>query len=128
MKTSLFAALTAALITFAAFATPAWAGDCQSVRFRFLNDTGKEIRVLDIRLQGNDGTWTENIGNERMQPDTYHTTNRRRLQHLDSGAFGNFRLYYDRRDRNGRWYEVYQDFNARRCYDGKMFTWRVTNT
>lgn len=126
MKTSLIAAFTAALIGTAAFTAPAFAGDCRGVRFQFTNDTGKEIRVLRIKIWGNDGTWTENIGNERIQPDTRHTTRARSLQKLDSGAVGDFRLYYDRRDRNGRWYEVSQDFDDRRCDDNKTFTWRVT--
>lgn len=126
MKTSLVAALTAALLTTAAFATPAFAGDCKRVQFKFTNKTGKEIKVKKIRIKGNDGTWTENIGNEKIQPNTAHTTNRRNLQKLDSGAKGDFRLYYDRKDADGRWYGVYQDFDGRRCSDEKTFTWDVT--
>ena len=64
----------------------AQAGDCTQVKFQFKNNLPVKIKVVAIRIVGNQGEWREDIGNTVIVPNYFHTTNARRLNKLDSGA------------------------------------------
>ena len=75
-----------------------YAGDCREVKFEFNNKwkvagTGVEIKVKKIAIVGNDGSWNENINNKTIQPNKKHTTNKRKLNKLDSGKSGTFTVH-----------------------------------
>lgn len=124
MKTLILA--LASLVT-VGFAAPAFAGDCKKVEFKVTNNTGALIKVRNIRIRGNDGTWTEDVGNKQIETNRHKTFGPRRLNKLDSGAKGDFTVNYDKWDAANRtWRSRSQTFSDRICTDGKTFTWRVT--
>ena len=106
----------------------AFAGDCKQVKFKFTNSTAAKVKVKNIRIQGNDGTWTENIGNHQIETNRVYTTNKRRLNKLDSGKAGKFTVNYDRWDApNNKWKGKSQTFSNQKCSDGKTFSFKLTN-
>lgn len=101
----------------------AYAGDCRNVTFTFDNNTGVEIRLESVVIVGNDGTWTENIWNHRMDAnDPPYSTNGRRMNGLDSGqAPASMTVEYDRRV-NGVWVQDSQRFTSLPvCDDGDEY-------
>lgn len=126
-------ATTIAAITLLASAATAHAGDCRQVRFNFTNAVEQsnipvDVRVLKINIDGNDGSWTENIGNKKIVGGDSHRTNKRRLNKLDSGARGDFEVIYKRRNLGSSgWTTTSQSFNDQLCWDGRTFFFSLTN-
>ena len=79
-----FGVLVATLIL--ATSGSALAGDCRDVKFSFKNNIPAKIRVVAVRIEGNDGSWRENVANAVILPTYSHVTGGRRLNRLDSGA------------------------------------------
>ncbi len=124
--TSKIVALTFAVTLLSA--GTAFAGDCRQVKFQMTNNSGAKIKVKSIYIQGNDGSWTENIGNKQIDSGKVYTTGQRKLNELDSGKTGDFKLNYDRWDaNNNKWQTKFQKYTGRKCTDGETFTWKVTN-
>lgn len=105
----------------------AFAGDCKGVKFKFTNSTGAKVKVKSIYINGNDGSWTENIGNKQIETNKSYTTNKRRLNKLDSGKSGTFTVKYDRYDApNKKWYAKSQKWSNQKCSDNKPFSFKLT--
>lgn len=125
MKT-LITTLAALTLLTAGFSAPAFAGDCKQVRFKICNESGTVINAQSFRIRGNDGTWTENIGNKRIEDSVCHTTAKRRLNQLDSGHRGRFTLNYKRLDRRtGVWKDRTLTRSRVMCRDGKTIAFTV---
>ena len=108
--------------------TAALAGDCKGVKFKFTNNTGAKVKVTKIDIKGNDGSWTENIGNKQIMEGKKYTTNKRRLNKLDSGKKGDFTVKYDRwKGVDNKWYGKSQKFSGKKCNDDKTFKFTLTN-
>ena len=108
--------------------TAAFAGDCRQVKFQFTNNTGAKVKVKKIDIKGNDGSWTENIGNEQILMGKKYTTKNRKLNKLDSGKKGDFTVKYDRWSAgNNKWTGKSQKFSGKKCNDGKTFKFTLTN-
>lgn len=127
MKTSLLCAC-AGLLVASALSAPAMAGDCREVKFRFTNVTGAEIKVRKLDAVGNDGSWTEDINNKKIDNNTSYTTDKRRLNKLDSGSEGDFTVVYDELNgATGDWLkDRKQAFENLECWDGRVFGFTIT--
>ena len=121
---------TAAAVLAAALGTSAasYAGDCKQVKFKFTNkvkvaNTNVEIKVKKIYITGNDGSWNEDISNKVIAPTKTYTTNKRKLNKLDSGKKGTFKVYYDRRQIGPGWVAETQTFSGKpACTDGRTYS------
>lgn len=110
-----------------------FAGDCRGVKFRFVNsvqvaDTAVQIKVKKIVASGNDGNWTENISNKRISGGSSYTTNKRKLNKLDSGSRGTFTVHYDRRQIGPGWAPATQTFSNLLCSDNTTFSFQLSNS
>jgi len=106
----------------------AHAGDCKDVTLRFINSTGDTIRIENVVIDGNDGTWTEKIWNHRMEPgDPSHSTNPRRMNKLDSGqAPDSMTVEFDRLI-NNVWVQDSQRFTSQpECEDDDTYSMTLT--
>jgi len=61
------------------------AADCKDVSFKIQNNTGDKIKLKRLRIYGNKGHWDENIRDKVLKPGESFTTNKRRMNKLDSG-------------------------------------------
>jgi hypothetical protein len=123
-RLSLFVA-AAVLLSFAGAAD---AGDCRNVKFHFKNEAGSKIKVRNVEIGGNDGTWTEDIGNEQILTNSHYTTNGRTLNKLDSGETPSFMtVHYDKWSAaNNAWLDRSQRFTDRqRCDDGDTYNFVI---
>jgi len=110
-----------------------YAGDCKQVKFQFTNNVvyaneAVDIKIKKIAASGNDGSWTENISNKVVGGNKSYTTDKRRLNKLDSGKRGDFVVHYERRKLGPGWTSVTQAFNNKKCWDGKTFTFTLNNS
>lgn len=124
--TAAFSLVVWSLASFVSISDAA-AGDCRQVRFQITNGFASRIRILSVRVVGNDGTWLENIGNKTVYAGSSHTTNRRRMNKLDSGQTGTFTVNFKVWDAaNSRWaFPALPDATlSRRCDDGDVI--RIT--
>jgi len=113
------------------FATslPALAGDCNKVKFQFSNNTGAAIVVKSIDIDGNDGSWTENIKNKEIKSTRKHTTNKRRLNKLDSGQKAVWGINYDwLKAETNSWIPVKQVFRLYECNDNITMRFDLTSS
>ena len=106
------------------------AGDCKSVKFKIKNSTAAAIKARGVDINGNDGTWTEDIANRTIDPSKTETTNGRRLNKLDSGKVpGAMTLVYDKRNANvqGGWEKNKRIpvSNKVACSDGMTYNFTV---
>lgn len=109
------------------FSGAAFAGDCKDVKFKFTNKTAAKVKVKSISIKGNDGSWTENIDNRQIDTNRNYTTNKRRLNKLDSGKKGTFTVNFERWDApNNKWRDKSQTFSNQSCADGKTFSFTLT--
>lgn len=109
-------------ITGLALTSPAFAGDCKNVTFKLDNKHSSKVKVKNIGIRGNDGSWTENIGNKEINTNGSHTTGKQDLQKLDSGKKGDFTVNYELWDSaNARWMDRSKTFSDRMCNDNKRF-------
>ena len=126
MRTT-FKALSIAAATAVALlgAGAAHAGDCKQVSFKFQNNTGSKIKVKSVEIKGNDGTWTEDIANKEINTNNSYTTDKRRMNKLDSGeAPGYMTVKYDAWDAaNGKWNKNknLKFTNRKKCADGHQY-------
>lgn len=126
MKIFIATATTLGLLMGFGIGNEAFAGDCRQVKFSFTNKTASRIKVKKIEIKGNDGSWTENIANKTIDTNKSYTTNKRRLNKLDSGKKGNFKVLYDSWDgANSKWRSRSKSFNGQMCSDGKTFRFRI---
>jgi hypothetical protein len=117
-----------ALVALSLSGESAHAGDCTGVRFTFINKTGTTIRIQSATIKGNDGTWTEDFLPTTLQNNASHTTARRRLNKLDSGATGDFTINYAIDPGfNTRVKVATQTFAGLRCTDDITYTFTLTN-
>ncbi len=117
LSTAIVGAMASAIVV--SSASTASAGDCRQVRFQIINESDSRIRVNHVRIVGNDGTWNENLRNRRINAGQSWTSDRRRLNRLDSGATGRFTLRYDFLNAaDGRWYDAQAPMVTERCDDG----------
>ena len=120
-RLSLFVA-AAVLLSFAGAAD---AGDCRNVKFHFHNELSSKIKVRGVVIDGNDGTWTEDISNQEINTNSHYTTNGRTLNKLDSGATPSYMtVNYDKWDAaTGGWLtdktKRFDDRTA--CSDNKTY-------
>lgn len=92
-------------------------------------DTNVEIKVKKIYITGNDGSWTEDISNKVIGPGKTYTTNKRRLNKLDSGKKGTFKVYYDRRQIGPGWVSETQTFTDKPvCSDGQTYVFWLNHS
>lgn len=113
--------------------TTSFAGDCKQVKFKFTNKVvfateNVDVKIKKIVASGNDGNWTENISNKVVGGNKSYTTGKRRLNKLDSGKRGDFTVHYERRKIGPGWASKTQSFNNKKCWDGKTFTFTLTNS
>lgn len=112
-------------LAFLASAGSAHAGDCKSVKFWFKNSFSSKIKVLNVEVAGNDGTWTEDISNKEILTNGTHTTDARTMNKLDSGMTPAWmKVKYDKWDSaNGRWNSnLTKTFTNRvACSDGHTY-------
>lgn len=102
----------------------AFAGDCRNVKQKFYNEGSTRINVKKVEIDGNDGTWTEDIANRIIEAGGDDITNGRRFNKLDSGhAPGYMRVIFDRWEpQNNRWVEKKKKVvGLQECYDGKTY-------
>ena len=101
-RLSLVAAAAAFLLSVTGVAQ---AGDCRNVKFHFHNEMSSKIKVRGVEIDGNDGTWTEDISNQEVNTNGHYTTNGRTLNQLDSGSTPAYMtVNYDKWDApNGQW-------------------------
>ena len=109
-----------------------YAGDCREVKFEFNNKwkvagTGVEIKVKKIAIVGNDGSWNENINNKTIQPNKKHTTNKRKLNKLDSGKSGTFTVHFDHRKIGPGWQSATHGPFTMHCTDGKTLRFTIAS-
>ncbi len=118
---SIAAATTVALLS----AGAAHAGDCKQVSFKFQNNMSSKIKVKSVKIAGNDGTWTEDISNKEINTNSSYTTNKRRMNKLDSGATPSYMtVNYDSWDAaNGKWNKNKSKkfTNRKACSDGHQY-------
>jgi hypothetical protein len=115
----------AALVSFAGLAD---AGDCQNVKFHFKNESGAKIKVRNVEIGGNDGTWTEDISNQQILTNQHYTTNGRTLNQLDSGEKPSFMtVHYDKWSANNNaWLSHDKRFTDRKqCDDGDTYNFVI---
>lgn len=123
-RISLFVA-AAVLVSFAGAAE---AGPCKNVKLHFKNEAGAKIRVRNVEIGGNDGTWTEDIANQQILTNHHYTTNGRTLNQLDSGEKPSFMtVHYDKwSPNNNTWLERDQRFtNRKQCDDGDTYNFVI---
>jgi hypothetical protein len=96
MKITLFR--LAVMVVISVLTLPVMAGDCLGVRFSFTNHYWYPVKVKNIEITGNDGEWTEDIMNHTIGTvnDNVYITDKRRLNKLDSGKKGTFKVNYER--------------------------------
>jgi hypothetical protein len=107
-----------------------YAGDCRQVKFQFVNKykvagTGVEIKIKKVHIVGNDGTWNENIANKKVDPNKTHTTNKRKLNKLDSGKNGTFTVHFDHRKIGPGWQSGTHGPFTIKCDDGKTIKFTI---
>jgi hypothetical protein len=122
--------LAAAAAAFLLSATGiAQAGDCRNVKFHFHNEMSSKIKVRGVEIDGNDGTWTEDISNQEINTNGHHTTSGRTLNKLDSGSTPAYMtVNYDKWDApNGQWLtnrtKRFDDRTA--CSDNKTYHFKM---
>ena len=104
------------------------AGDCRNVKFHFKNEAGAKIRVRNVEIGGNDGTWTEDIGNQQILTNQHYTTNGRTLNQLDSGHKPSFMtVHFDKWSANNNaWLDRDQRFTDRKeCDDNETYNFVI---
>lgn len=125
-RLSLAAAAAAFLLSASGVAQ---AGDCRNVKFHFHNEMGSKIKVRGVEIDGNDGTWTEDINNHEVNTNGHYTTDGRTLNRLDSGSTPAYMtVNYDKWDApNGRWLtnrsKRFDDRTA--CADDKTYHFKM---
>ena len=123
-RVSLFVA--AAVVV--SFSGAAEAGDCRNVKFHFKNESGAKIKVRNVEIGGNDGTWTEDIANQQILTNHHYTTNGRTLNQLDSGSTPSFMtVNFDKWSANNNaWLDRSQRFTDRqKCDDGDTYNFVI---
>lgn len=131
MKRSIWlATLTASLLA----TSISHAGDCKQVKFKFINKWSSnfttdvivpaKIKVKKVSVVGNDKTWKEDINNHRINYGDSHTTNKRRLNGLDSGASGDFTVEFDYKVDNGWVSGTHGPFTIE-CNDGDTIKFTI---
>ena len=111
-----------------AFSGAAEAGDCKNVKFHFRNQSGAKIKVRNVEIGGNDGTWTEDIANQQILTNQHYTTNGRTLNKLDSGEKPSFMtVHYDKWSANNNaWLDRDQRFTDRQeCDDNDTYNFVI---
>ena len=125
---SRFSLLVAAAVALS-FVGAAEAGDCKNVKFHFHNDMSSKIKVRGVEIDGNEGTWTEDIYNTEINTNGDHTTSGRNLNKLDSGKTpGYMTVNYDKWDApNGQWLtNRTKKFDDRtECSDNKIYHFKM---
>lgn len=125
-RLSLVGAAAAFLLSVAGVAQ---AGDCKNVKFHFHNDMSSKIKVRGVEIDGNEGTWTEDINNTEINTNGDHTTSGRTLNKLDSGKTpGYMTVNYDKWDAaNGQWLtDRSKKFDDRtECSDNKIYHFKM---
>jgi hypothetical protein len=122
-----FSLLVAAAVA-VSFVGAAEAGDCRNVKFHFKNEAGAKIKVRNVEIGGNDGTWTEDIGNQQILTNQHYTTNGRTLNKLDSGEKPSFMtVHFDKWSaKNDAWLDGSQRFNDRQeCDDNDTYNFVI---
>jgi len=109
-----------------------YAGDCRETKFNFINKwkvagTIVEVKVKKVHIVGNDGSWNENINNKKIQPNKSYTTNKRKLNKLDSGKTGTFTVHFDHRKIGPGWQSATHGPFSMSCADGKTFKFTLSN-
>lgn len=114
-----------AAVTFVLASGAASAADCKQVSMKFANNFSSKIKVRSVTIAGNDGTWTEDINNKQINASHNYTTNKRRMNKLDSGkAPGYMTVKYDLWDaNNAKWQKnKSKKFTNRKvCNDGHQY-------
>jgi len=87
--------------------SPVIANDCIGVDFKMINRTGAGIKLKKMTVYNKTNKaiekYTENLPNKRIDDGKADWINNQRLNKLDSGDVPEFWVYYDKRDKNGRW-------------------------
>lgn len=106
---------------------PSYAGACKQVKFKFTNHASGKIKVRSIFIVGNDGSWTEDISNKQVDTNNIYTTNKRKLNKLDSGSTGTFKVKYDLWDsKNNKWQKNKNaPTKSAKCMDGKTIKFTI---
>lgn len=111
-----------------------FAGDCKQVKFSFANnfkfpgsDLPVDIKIKKIAAIGNDGSWNENIGNKKISYGRSHTTNKRRLNKLDSGADGTFTVHFNHRKLGPGWQSATAGPFTIECNDNITIPFNISN-
>lgn len=116
--------LAMTLLVSAIYSGNVMAGDCKAVKQKFTNGLDVRIKVKKSVITGNDGTWTENFSNHKIDAGESWTTNKRRFNKLDSGHKPNpLVVYYDKWDsNNSKWRARTKSFpNLQKCFDNKTY-------
>lgn len=127
MKVKNIIVTTMGIVFLSALSVPSYAGDCKQVKFKFTNNSGSKIKVRSVDIVGNDGSWTENIGNKQIDSNHNYTTNKRKLNKLDSGKTGTFVVKYDKWDApDNKWNKNKRTSSKSvRCTDGKTIKFSI---
>ncbi|MEZ5739813.1 MAG: hypothetical protein R3E68_10380 [Burkholderiaceae bacterium] len=126
---SIAAAVSVALLSVSGIAQ---AGDCKGVKFKFTNkwkvaNEVVEIKVKKIYVDGNDKNWNEDIANKNINPNATYTTNKRRLNGLDSGKTGKFTVHFDHRKIGPGWQSATHGPFSFKCDDNKTIAFTIMN-
>ncbi|MGI9424745.1 MAG: hypothetical protein ACR2PA_16235 [Hyphomicrobiaceae bacterium] len=111
--------------------TTAFAGNCQRVKPRVTNLSGKQITVKDLiykRTRRGDGlTHTEGLPNKALDTGDKGTWPNQRLNHLNSGHYAQFGVKFRvRRDSDNTWINLrILKPNDEKCWDGKTVNIKI---
>ncbi len=127
MKIKNIIVTTMGIVFLSALSLPSYAGDCKQVKFKFTNNAGSKIKVKSIDINGNDGSWTENIGNKQILTNQNYTTNKRKLNKLDSGKTGTFVVKYDKWNAGNNKWDKNRKTSSKsvKCTDGKTIKFSI---
>ena len=109
------------------FSTVSQASTCQGVKFNFENSRDAKIKIEKVHISGNGKQWSQNINNKVIFAGESYTTNKLRLDKLDTGNSGTFKVRYKWFDpTSGRWGgEKVKDGKTVRCDDNMTIRFKI---
>lgn len=111
----IFAAL---LLSYGSFAH---ASICSGVKFNFENKMASKVKIEEIIIKGNSGSWSHSVKNKVVFSGDSYTTGKVRLIKLDAGASGSFKVKYKRFDVDkGKWRINKSDSQTKITCDNNM--------
>jgi len=97
------------------------ASTCSGVKFNFENNLGSKVKIEEVLIKGNSGSWTHDVKNKVVFSGESYTTGKLRLSKLEAGSFGTFKVKYKWFNANtGKWGNNKSDSATKITCDNNM--------